>query len=296
MLGDCVRVLTRLTREARDKLTGMAEVAVHNHGRRAKRRFVGIENAKKSKDREAKYKDLLKVTSKTVGYAEGAAQALERVAEHGNEARLPSKLLHLAAEIRHYLELSYRVIDQTQRRVLGGEHLPSEQKIVSIFEPHTDIIVKDRRDVYYGHKLTLSTGASGLVLDCVIEQGNPADSTLAVRTIERHKEHWGQAPRQASFDGGFASQSNLEAIHDLEVEDVVFSKGRGLSIPDMAKSSSVYKRMRRFRAGIEGIISFLKRCFGMWRCTYRGFESFKTYTWASLVSANLLLVARHQLG
>ncbi len=92
-----------------------------------------------------------------------------------------------------------------------------------------------------------------------------------------------------------ASRHNLAAIKKLEVEDVVFSKGRGLQVSEMAKSTWVYRSLRRFRAGIEAGISFLKRCFGLDRCTWRGLKSFKAYTWASIVSANLLLLARHQL-
>ena len=63
----------------------------------------------------------------------------------------------------------------------------------------------------------------------------------------------------------------------------------------MVKSTWVYKRLRNFRAGIEGMISFLKRGFGLNRCTWRGFESFKSYAWASVVTANLLVMARHLL-
>jgi IS5 family transposase len=194
------------------------------------------------------------------------------------------------------IELVKRVISQTERRVLKGEKVPATEKIVSIFEPHTDVIVKDHRDTYYGHKLTLSCGGSGLVLDCVVEEGNPADSTLPVRMVERQEDLFGRPPRQVALDGGFASKVNLRDIKGLGVKDVAFSKRRGLKVTDMVKSTWVYRRLRRFRAGIEGIISFLKRCFGMERCTWRGGTSFKTYAWASVISMNLVLLARHKLA
>ncbi len=113
--------------------------------------------------------------------------------------------------------------------------------------------------------------------------------------IERLKQIYGKVPRQAAFDGGFASKQNLLEIRELGVKDVAFSKKRGLSIPEMVKSSWVYRQLQRFRAGIEGGISFLKRCFGLDRCTWRGEESFKAYTGASVLSANLLILARHVL-
>jgi IS5 family transposase len=156
-----------------------------------------------------------------------------------------------------------RVVDQTERRVLRGEQVPAQEKVVSIFEPHTDIIIKKKRETEFGHKLCLTTGASSLVLDCVIEDGNPADSTLAVGMVERQRDIYGKVPRQVAFDGGFASRANLDAIKAMDVKDVMFSKGRGLAVTEMVKSTWVFKRLWRFRAGVEGCISFLKRCFGL---------------------------------
>lgn len=115
---------------------------------------------------------------------------------------------------------------QTHRRIILGEAVPASEKLVSIFESHTDIIVKDRRDTLYGHKLCLATGASGLITDFHVEKGNPADSTLAVSMIERHMERYGRAPKQACFDGGFASHANLEELKKRDVDDVVFAKAK----------------------------------------------------------------------
>lgn len=289
LLWDCVRVLVRHVERAQ----ACVVVPFVDHTRRAKRRFIGINNAKKQTDREWLYRDLIKVTEKTVGYARNVVQALD--AAYPAEAKEQPGLRNLYATLRHYIELTDRVLDQTRRRILDGESVPAAEKVVSIFEPHTDIIVKDRRETLYGHKLCLTTGASGLVLDCVIEKGNPADSALATAMIERQIDIYQRAPRQATFDGGFASKDNLAAIKALGVQDVAFSKSRGLDITDMVKSSWVYSKLKRFRAGIESIISFLKRCFGWDRCTWRSLESFKSYTWTSVVAANLLVLARQAL-
>lgn len=80
----------------------------------------------------------------------------------------------------------------------------------------------------YVHKLCLATGASGLILDCRIEDGNPADATLAVEMVERQQDIFARVPRQVAFDGGFASKANLAQIKELGVKDVMFSKKRGL--------------------------------------------------------------------
>ena len=204
-------------------------------------------------------------------------------------------IANLYAILVHYISLTERVLDQTRRRVLHGESVPVAEKVVSIFEPHTDITVKDRRETLYGHKLCLTAGASGLVLDCVIEDGNPADSNLAIEMIERQIEIYGRAPRQACFDGAFSSIKNVDEIKALDVEDVAFSKSRGIKITDMVKSSWVYRCLKHVRAGIESIISFLKRSFGWSRCTWRSLPSFRAYAWSSVVAANLLTIARHAL-
>jgi IS5 family transposase len=282
LLWDAVRVLTRLMGDASESygLDGFP-----NRTRRAKRRAMDVLNAKRRRKRTKAYRDLLKVTRETVGYAEQTALQLEGTAD------VMAQLS--AAQIRRYVALAERVIDQTERRVLHGEQVPAGEKLVSIFEEHTDIIVKDRRDTLYGHKLTLTSGSSGLILDWVVEDGNPADSTLAVRMIQRQKELYGKVPRQAAFDGGYASKANLRDAKAAGVRDVSFSKKRGLEVLDMARSQWVYRRLRNFRAGIESWISFLKRCFGLERCSWRGAPGFARYVGASIVAANLLTLARH---
>ena len=174
-----------------------------------------------------------------------------------------------------------------------GNPFLQNKKPVSICEPHTDIIRKDGRDTYYGHKVTFTGGKSGLLLDWVVEDGNPADSTLFLRMLDHQNDLYGRCPRQAAADGAFASRDNLTAAKARGVDDVVFAKKRGLSVDDMASSTWVYRQLRNFRAGIEGMISFLKRVFGLSRCTWKGVESFASYVGASVVSANLLLLARH---
>ena len=279
LLYDCVRVLARLLERGR----GQVDTMFSNHTRRAKRRALGILNAKSDKKREPLYRDLLEVTRRTVTMAEHMAFALAR------------RDADLQADLLHYCRLAEQVISQTERRVLLGHSVPPDDKVVSIFEDHTDVIVKDRRDTYFGHKVCLTSGKSGLFLDCVIEEGNPADSELATEMIARQARLYGRPPRQVAFDGGFASKDNLYDLKIDGVKDVMFSKKRGLKVVDMVKSSYVYKRLRNFRAGIEGMISFLKRCFGVGLCTWRGFESFKSYVWGSVVSANLLILARHTM-
>ena len=290
LLVDCVRVLTRLLREAREYVA----LPFTNHHRRAKRRAIAIQHAAKVEQRLPLYRDLVRVAENTVESAHLAVNELEL--HFPPEAFQQPELGELRRALEHYVHLSDKVLDQTRRRVFDDETVPASQKVVSIFEPHTDIIRKDRRDTLYGHKVFLTGGASGLIVDCFVERGNPADSTKAAKLAERAIKVLGKTPEQIVLDGGFSSRDNLEEIKALGIRDVAFSKAPGLSIKEMVKRTWLYQRLRNFRAGIEGIISFLKRCFGWDRCAWRSYESFRAYTWGSVIAANLVMLARHSLS
>ncbi len=252
--------------------------------------MVAIQYAKTNKQRKPAYKDLLKVTRQSIRYAHAAMDQI-------NASALASpSLMLLSCNLRQFANLSHRVVDQTERRVLHGESVPAGEKIVSLFEPHTDIIVKDRLDTFYGHKVCLTGGASNLIIDCLITDGNPSDTDLTETMLKRQKEIYNRYPLKIALDGGFASKDNLAIAKGMHIKDVCFAKKRGLKVEDMCRSQWVYKRLRRFRAGIESGISWIKRCFGFARCTWKGLRSFKSYVWASIVSANLLTIARKQLA
>lgn len=286
LLWDSVRVLTRILTAAKEHFP-RSGILFHDHTRRAKRRMLGIENAKNKNQRDKKYLDLLKVTRKVMGYAQKTAGILEHSPDLFAMA--------ICEQLKHYVDLTLHVINQTEKRVVDGQSVPASDKVVSIFEPHTDIIVKDRRDTFYGHKVCLTGGASNLIVDCVITHGNPADVTLTETMLERQNEIYGRYPLKVALDGGFASKDNLSAAKNKQIKDVCFAKKRGLKVEDMCRSQWVYNRLRRFRAGIESGISWIKRCFGFARCMWKGLQSFKSYVWASIVSANLLTIARKQL-
>jgi len=286
-LWDAVRVLTRLIARSRDEF-GLKVPGFCNHKRRAKRRMLAVMNAKNKTQRKAAYVDLLKVTGKVLDYARKAVEAIKKNS-------IDPVSFPLFADIKHYAGLTEQVVSQTQRRVLKGESVTAQEKVVSIFEPHTDVIVKDRRDPIFGHKICLTGGASNLILDCLIVEGNPADTELAIPMLDRQKEIYNRYPLKVCFDGGFASKDNLKQAKARKIKDVCFAKKRGLEETEMCRSEYVYHRLRRFRAGIESGISWLKRCMGLTRCMWKGWHAFKSYVWSSIVAANLLTLARARL-
>ncbi len=278
LLYDAVRVMVRLLKQARCH----GEVVFHNHQRKAKRRRVAILYARRNAQRRPLYASLLGVTLETLAYLDAAHKVLENQ-------------LHAKAwctKVQHYRPLILQVIAQTQRRVIDAERVPATDKIVSLFEPHTDIIVKGQRDVQYGHKLSLSSGASGLVLDVIVEDGNPADSVCLMPLLQRHISHYGQAPRDLAADGGYASAANLADAKSLGVAHVAFHKPVGLTVEAMTGDRWLYNKLRRFRAGIEAMISYLKRCFGLSRCNWKGLDHFKAYVHSAVFTHNLVVLTR----
>ena len=287
LLWDGVRVMVRLLKQAQTWL-GEGARAWHDHRRAAKKRWQAIEYTRGPPKRVPLYRALIKIVRTTLAYLRDAAARLS-----GSVA--PAVALW-RAKVRHSEPLIENVIAQSERRVLRGEAVPAREKLVSLFETHADIIVKGKRDIQYGHKLNLSTGRSGLVLDLVIEAGNPADSERLMPMLERHIAVYGVAPRQAVADGGFASRDNLSRAKACGVSDMAFHKKSGLKIADMVRSRWVYRKLRNFRAGIEAGISCLKRAYGLARCTWRGLDHFKAYVWSSVVAYNLALFVRLRPG
>jgi IS5 family transposase len=274
--------MVRLLREA-PALVGEAGCWWRDHRRAAKKRARAIEFTRGRPKRVQLYRGLIKITRATLAY-------LQRLTMR-QRASDPTVALW-QAKVRHYQPLIERIIAQSERRVLAGAPVPAADKLISLFEPHADIIIKGSREVHYGHKLNLTTGRSGLILDLVIEAGNPADSERLLPMLERHIAFYGQAPRQAAADGSFASRDDLRQAKARGVRDMAFHKRGGLRIEDMVRSRWLYRKLRNFRAGIEADISCLKRAYGLARCTWRGLDHFRAYVWSAVVAYNLALLAR----
>ena len=292
-LWDSNRVLARILRRIEgdfERLRG----AFHDHRRATKQLFYRIHNTRGEDNKKPLYKRLIGYTEKTVGYARAAREALQPEQCASLEEMLTAA--GYVSELEGFIPLAEQVVDQSRRRVLLGERVPANEKIVSIFEPHTDIIKKGQREIVYGHKVLFTGGRSNLIIGCAIERGNPADATQFVPAIGKQEEQFGQCPRQAATDAGFASTANAREARERGVEDLMFACPRKKDAPDNDHDSKVYKTLRKWRSGIEGVISATKRAFGLNRCTWSGFESFKAYVQLAVLAFNLQTLARHRLA
>jgi IS5 family transposase len=287
LLMDGIRVITRLLQAGKD-LNPTPWYTFMDHQRAAKKRGLQILNARKEQVRHKAYRELLSLARRVAGYARQAITELQGFV--GADLAETIAAHQILEQLERAVSLLKRVLSQTERRVLRGEQVPAGEKVVSLFECHTDVIVKGRRDTQYGHKIFLSGGRSGMILDCVIARGNPADAVMFPDLLTRQEAIYGRLPLKTAADGGFASQDNLRLAKGRGVKDVMFAKKRGLGILDMVRSLWVYQKLRNFRAGLEANISRLKRAFGLDRCTWQGWPGFRQYVWSAVVSYNVLVL------
>ncbi len=293
LLYDCIRVMDREFKKARAiankshwRLTSFQEVKL------VKSLRYKINNSKNDEERLSPYKDLLKISKRLKKDLPIIITKIEIELEK-SQSEILTRPLEQLKNVDFYLE---KIIYQTEKRIIKNQTVPACKKVVSIFEPHTDIIVKDKRETQFGHKIFITSGASNMVLHCEIPRGNPSDSEMFMGTLKALKESCDRFPLKVSADGGFASIANVEEAKKLGVRDICFPKKCNLEIEEMVKSEWVYKKLLNWRAGIEAVISFLKRCFGLSKATWKGFDGFKKCLRCGVASYNLLLLARHELS
>jgi IS5 family transposase len=194
--------------------------------------------------------------------------------------------LALMGSLEALRPLLLQVYGMTYRREIAGEQVPNGQKLFSIYELHTDIIVKGGRKVKFGHKVNVGTGKGNLFLVCDILEGNPADSTLYQSTVDKVIASYNKVPRDSATDGGFASKANAGYAKSKGIVNIVFNKIVG-SLNNIVSSKNMETRLKKWRSGIEANISNLLRGFNLSRCNWKGFEHFKSKVLWSVIAYNI---------
>ncbi len=192
------------------------------------------------------------------------------------------------------MPLLNQVYSMTHRKEIGGEAVANDQKIFSIYELHTDIIVKGSREIKFGHKVNIGTGKSNLILTCEVLQGNPADSTLYQDTMDKLVDSYGRVPRDSVTDGGFASKANAQYAQQKGIVNIVFNKIVG-SLKNIVSSKNMETRLKKWRSGIEANISNLVRGYNLKRCNWKGLEHFKSKVMWSVLAYNIRVMAKNML-
>src|SRR5438094_2678894 len=293
LLWDVVRVVTRLIGRLEKVLPNRIN-NFPNRTRSARRRMQEIQRmtARQRHDRQQdKYRQLIGITQQVVHNARGI---LEKTKDQCGLDLMDDLVIgELRRKIDHYCQLGDRVIYQSWRRVLQGEQVPTEQKIYSIFETHTDLIKRGKvqKPIEFGHKIFLAESARGLITQYRVLEGNPSDHVHVKPSLERHQETFGLAPAWYSSDRGFFSDENIKACRDVKLVCIPQRGGKRTAPQQALEKSPEFKKGQRFRAGIEGRISVLFRGRGMKRCLAEGRDRFEVLVGAAVLTNNLMTIA-----
>jgi transposase, IS5 family len=296
LLWDSVRTITRLVKELHDKLPHGVK-GFTNRTRSARRRMQQIQRMtaqQRHHQQEPKYRELLRITEQVAQNARQVVQPTEST--DGIDVAAGLVIAQLRQQITSYCDLADRVIDQTRRRVLQAEQVPSDQKVYSIFEPHTDLIKRGKvlKPVEFGHKVFLAESAQGLITDYRVLKGNPADSDHVEASLDRHQKMFQHPPDCYAGDRGFYSVNNVQRCQQAEVDAVCIPQrgGKKTAEQEALERSQAFKKAQRFRVGIEGRISVLFRGRGMKRCRAKGLERFEMLVGAAVLANNLMRIAQ----
>ncbi len=299
LLGDGIRVLSRsLQRIAAECKNGALEV-VH-HGRAVKHRLLEISRAAKCLT-EANQQRMRDSYQKLVGLTRGVVRQACEVVQRWSQGRLKvvGKFLRVEAQIgqlRHFLPLVEKVMTQTKERVWGGNcHV--EGKVLSLFEPHTEVIRKGKahKPNEFGRLVRIDEVENGIVSGYQVLPGNPDDTTAWMPALEQQQACFGRAPQMATADRGFFSAKNEREAQELGVKKVALpARGRLSAQRAKQQKQRWFRRALRWRAGCEATISTLKHPFSMWRATYKGAPGFQRYVGWCVITKNLFSIARYQ--
>lgn len=300
LLWDSYRVLARSIEQAREldpALVGSGRL----HPRRAKREALAIARkaAKKGQHAEALkplYRSLLGRLETICDWAIGIAQSLrQRIESRRHGAWKAATAQALAEEITAAHALARRMIDQAQRRVLRGESVPNEEKLFSLFEPHTELLKRGKagKDIEFGHMIQLQQVREKFITDYEVYEKKPAEPALLESALASHRTLFGADPAQLTADKGY--YESMEALRRLEkrIDMVSIAKKGARTAAETAREHDpLFRHAQAFRAGIEGTISFLKRVLRLGRCLNKGWEHFTATVGMTVFAHNLIVLAR----
>jgi IS5 family transposase len=231
------------------------------------------------------YKGLLSVTRKIVNQARRVAGEVEQLG-----ARKRKQVSGLRRQLTTMIERVQQVVKQTRVRVFGGD-TKFPQKIVSVFEPQTEIIRKGKasKPTEFGKMVKVQEAENQIVTHYEVYDERPADSALLLEAVGIHEEQTGLIPRIVAADAGFYSQANEKRLEEMGVINVSVPSRNTRSQKRRAhQKKRSFKEGQRWRTGCEGRISVLKRRHGLNRCLYRGQDGMKRWVGLGVIADNLI--------
>ena len=298
LLWDGYRTLGRLMEDARS----LYALAVGNgrvHLARTTRLATLI--ARKGQRKGRKSKDLKRLHRRLIAAVEGICDWSTRVADHledgarrGRVQSAADRIERLVDEFRHFTPLIRRVVWQASERVLHQRPVQNVEKIFSIFEEHTELLIRGKagKDTEFGHMLQIQQTGEKFISDYTIFKRKPAEPALARVALDSHKGLFGHFPKSLAGDKGYWSGLEFGKLaQDVEVVSIP-KKGRRNKVEEEREHDSLFRLAQAFRAGIEGSISFLKRILRLGRCMSKGWQHYASTVGATILAHNLLVLSR----
>ena len=294
LLGDGARVLTRTMKKV-EKATGGLKKRIRDRMRSVNKKVIAIALAGRLKGsdgeerRMQRYRELVSLTRKVLHQAEGVLEEMRDL-----PSRRQVRVKPLGEILEAMGERVRQVIRQTKARVFQGiTQYPN--KILSVFEPHTEIIRKGKtsKPNEFGNLVKVQEAENQIITHYEVFAERPVDSRLLVPAVEQHQRQFGRPPRMVAADTGFYSLRNERTIQAMGVKRV--------AVPSLSTKSSERRKLQRtrwfrlgqrWRTGCEGRISVLKRRHGLSRCRYRGFEGMQRWVGLGIIADNIIQIGR----
>ena len=299
LLWDTYRVLARLVERARridPASTGSKRLLT----RKAKKIQAKIarkvsKNARLSEAIKTLYSSLIGLVYRLCEGSADVAAHLQQGISEGRYDIMDSALAQVIIEkVNHYRELGARVMDQAQRRVFNDEKVPNDEKLFSIFEPHTELLKRGKagKPIELGHMVEIEQVAQKFITHYAVYEHKPIEHQLVGPALDHHKKLFGHDPEWLAADKGYYLTEQMEALRERVEVVSIAKKGKRTAEETRREEDPLFRHAQRFRAGIEGTISFLKRTLGMFRCCNKTWEHYEATIGLTVLAHNLLTLSR----
>ena len=296
LLGDGVRVLSRLLRRAKQVLgegATLGPTAFRTRTRSVRRLAQQVHRLARRKGEEAA-EQMKGAYSRLLGIAQQSCRQAERV-RAVLQVRAEAAAQRLGQQFTHFLPLVGQAIQQATRRVLQGESVPAAEKLLSLFEPHTQVIQRHKpgQPVEFGRKVWLDEVDGGIISRYALLDQPGQDQPYLADSLVGHQERFGHPPGLVAGDRGVFSAANEQLAREAGVKRIVLpATGKPSAARREQERTRWWRRGFRFRAGIEGRISVLRRDFGLDRCRDRGEAGMGRWLGWGVLAHNLRQIAR----
>jgi IS5 family transposase len=299
LLGDGDRVLTRLMKKA-TAIAGAVGTKLRDRMRGVQRRVAEIARASRAKGDKGKekiqplYRKLLGITGRVLGQAKRFSSEISSGVKRSSDVLKQATLEGVKREIDDMVETVKKVVHQAKARVFGGDtHV--EGKILSVFEPSTEVIRKGKasKPTEFGKMVKIQEAENQIVIDFEVYDQKPSDSDLLIPSIETHQKLMGRTPDLAAADAGFYSAKNVAEAEAMGVKRVLVPN-RSTKSPARRQYQKQrwFKKGQKWRTGCEGRISLLKRRHGLRRSLYKREAGMKRWVGLGVIADNLINIGR----